>query len=330
MLRLLLLLLVVALPLRAEVPGQGDPAFSAALESWLKGEDAAALPAFAALAREGNAAAQLFLGQVEAATHLHAPVTATLSRAERIALLRQPGGISGESWLKAAQDVPLARALYEVRQPETRLAAIGFLGDAGEIRAVLPAVTPEFRHGNAAPMIPMLTGPVFRPLAGFLARAALDEVEGYGPGMARPSAGQTSELRATLDATGEADLDRMIYAGYEPGQLNRVSRAEIDMVAGRLAAYPPLAPLTALCRRQCPEEPARCVLALINGGREGGAVLPWLSPVEGLLPTPVYQASPRFDADVLRQVALSATGPRMAAGASACISEKLVPAARAQ
>lgn len=96
----------------AVIPGQDCPAFQTALQDWLDGKDMAALTQLAELARQDNRAAQIFLARVAEETHLHSHVTGTLPRAERVILLRQPGGLSGKSWLNAAQeDVPLAKAL---------------------------------------------------------------------------------------------------------------------------------------------------------------------------------------------------------------------------
>ncbi len=56
----LVALMALALPLRAEMrplAGQQDPAFQGALEAWLSGEEARALPALAGLAAAENPAA---------------------------------------------------------------------------------------------------------------------------------------------------------------------------------------------------------------------------------------------------------------------------------
>ena len=112
---LVALLFACALPAKAvEIPGQNSPAFQVVLQDWLDGKDRTALAQLAELARQDNRAAQIFLARLAEETHLHAHVTGSLPRAERIALLRQPGGLSGKSWLKAAQvDVPLAVALQQ-------------------------------------------------------------------------------------------------------------------------------------------------------------------------------------------------------------------------
>ena len=72
----LLLSLHVLAPLRAsadEIDGQTDPRFQLALAEWLDDDDAASLPVFAALAAEGNRAAQVMLGLIEVETRCTAP-----------------------------------------------------------------------------------------------------------------------------------------------------------------------------------------------------------------------------------------------------------------
>ena len=91
--------------------GQDAPRFQEALALWLAEDDETALPEFAALAAEGNRAAQVLLAHIDVAVPLQGPWLASLPRAERIALMRQPGGVSGKSWMAAAAvDTPLAAA----------------------------------------------------------------------------------------------------------------------------------------------------------------------------------------------------------------------------
>jgi hypothetical protein len=115
---LLLFCVAVALsgPMRAdEIAGQADPRFQAALADWLDDDDARSLPVFAALAAEDNRAAQVMLGLIEVEVILQSPWLAHLPRAERRALMRQPVGLSGRSWMAAAAaDTPLAAAWIAV------------------------------------------------------------------------------------------------------------------------------------------------------------------------------------------------------------------------
>lgn len=74
---------------------------------WGDGEDLVALTELPELATEGNAAAQIFLGRLEYATHTQTHVTADMTRAARIRLR----GLSGTNWRRVAgKTTPLAQA----------------------------------------------------------------------------------------------------------------------------------------------------------------------------------------------------------------------------
>ena len=63
---LVALLLLLALSVRADpLPGRSDARFRAALATWLADDDAAALPALAGLAAEGNRAAQVLVALID-------------------------------------------------------------------------------------------------------------------------------------------------------------------------------------------------------------------------------------------------------------------------
>ena len=57
----------------AQVAGQDHPRFTAALEFWLSDDDERALPEFAALAAEGNRAAQVLLALISPIPRCRAP-----------------------------------------------------------------------------------------------------------------------------------------------------------------------------------------------------------------------------------------------------------------
>jgi hypothetical protein len=102
-------LMTLALPLQAEVrplAGQQDPAFQAALEAWLSGDEAKALPELAGLAAADNRAAQVLIGLIDVTPQYQGRWLYALSRPERVALMRAPldgsSGVSGQNWLRAA------------------------------------------------------------------------------------------------------------------------------------------------------------------------------------------------------------------------------------
>jgi len=99
----LLLLTLGTDPARAaELRGQDDPRFRSALALWLADDDETALPELAALAAEGNRAAQVLLARIDATPWFQGPWLVGLPRKERNTLLRAPGGLSGRSWMQVA------------------------------------------------------------------------------------------------------------------------------------------------------------------------------------------------------------------------------------
>lgn len=318
-----LLLAFLAGPLRAEIAGEEDPAFGAALEQWLAGEDAEALAGFAALARGGNAAAQVFLGQIEPAAYLHSQVTGGLQRKERIALLRQEGGLSGRSWLQAAAETtPLARALLDSREASARGGAVAPLRAAGEVRALLPVLSGEANRGEIGTVAEALLDPMLRPYSGYVAQIAVQTLR-YGPASGeRPSPEVALDLRDRVefasDKVGEGD--RMLYF-FRPEELAGEVPGGIDDTARIVAAVPVLAPLRAVCERLCPESSARCTMALAHAGApSGNSAMALLSPVESLLTSERYRRAPRFADDLLRQAKATSLPEGLLLRIDACIA----------
>ena len=127
---------------------------SAALDLWLADDEAQALPALAALAAEGSRAAQVLLALIDTTPSLQGPWLGRASRAERIGLMRAPGGISGKSWMQAAaEDTPLARLWLERQQTTTTFETAMDFAAMGEARAAaetLLAVAARQVRGFAA------------------------------------------------------------------------------------------------------------------------------------------------------------------------------------
>lgn len=145
-------LCLAGLPARAELAGvelagAEAPALRAALALWLAGEEEAALPAMADQARAGNAAAQVMIALIDMTAAYQGDWLGALPRAERIALMRRPGGISGESWLAVAEGA-LAQAWRRLLDTETGPAVVTEFADMGEDRAAVFAARTLKRRQN--------------------------------------------------------------------------------------------------------------------------------------------------------------------------------------
>ncbi|MEM7752697.1 MAG: hypothetical protein AAF230_04730, partial [Pseudomonadota bacterium] len=97
--RAFLFSLLATAAVAVDLPGEDGPEFRVALQSWLNRDDLAALEALSVLAESDNRAAQVLLARIAERAEFHCDVTGSLPRKDRIALLRQPGGRSGKSWL---------------------------------------------------------------------------------------------------------------------------------------------------------------------------------------------------------------------------------------
>ena len=140
MLKICAIALMLFSPLTSLAQSVSAPSLETATTAWLNGDDAEALPALSALAHAGNETAAIFLARIERSSSLTSSYVNSLTRAQRIALFRTPGGLSGTSWLTVlAEKNPLAKAFQDSSRVNKRLGAVTQLMALGERRASLVA-----------------------------------------------------------------------------------------------------------------------------------------------------------------------------------------------
>ena len=268
--------LVVAVARAEPIAGQSDPGFTAALTIWLADDEADALPALATLAAEGNRAAQVLLGLIDRTPPVQGPWLAARPRAERLALTRAPGGLSGRSWLgEAAADTALAR-LWLARDavaatPQTAL-ALAALGEDRAARLALQAIAARQAGGFAA----VADDPLYPPTMRYLV---------WREWAASPAAAPDAATRIAREiaALSPGDPQIHLHTGRRPPP------AALD---GWLATADLAAPLRATCTL-CPAEIARCLGTLYRLVGEYPGLAEFGSPSETLVPPGVWLASPR-------------------------------------
>lgn len=303
------------------IPGQSDPAFAAAVTDWLSGtDDLAALGALSTLANEGNAAAQILLARIAAAPHLHAHVTDALPRADRIALLRQPGGLSGRSWLEAAAETsPLAQAFIDIARPDTREDAIVPLLDAGEAVTVTRSLSGLMAYGRDAwfgilDVFDQMPDEARILISAQVGRELFWESNGA---VVLPNA--LSERRSPELA--------LIWNPFHPTEWGTLpaGNAAWQMALDASPRIESLAPLHATCAQICPGDVAACTAVGASLGAMGGHPFPFASPTDALLPTQTYAASARFADDVLRRLRVDASAVDQDShrAASACYVDRI-------
>lgn len=258
--------------------GSQDPAFIEAFNTWLADDEAAALPALSDLAQSGNAAAQILLGLIDKSPSLQGPYLAHLTRAQRLEILREPGGISGISWLTRVADTPLISAWMALWDVSVTPAVVENFTALGELRAARAA---------------MIT----------LAAREHPAMRAIDPN------GTDKELLYLLWPPANADRRRLIEELVPPAHPQRllmgqsIDAREVDVW---LSTSPAAAPIAALCQVVCPEAGATCRVTAYRALNSHNALLTLGTPSEALVSQDDFLASARGRGTVMRRILLAA------------------------
>lgn len=270
--------LAVLLLLAAGAQAQPRQDAAAAIQAWLHGPEAEGLAGLSLLAAAGDDDIRVLLGLIDKTPALQGPWLARLPRAERQALLRAPGGMSGRSWLAvAAETSPLAQAWRDLMQVGTGVEVAARLAALGEARGARQAVLTlaareQLDLGSTLPGW-------LDPELGWLAWAHGDEA-----------------LRAEVLARIPEDHPQRALMGLNVPE---------GALAAWLRASDLAAPLRAVCATDCPESPA-CVDAAYAALGSHTALLLMGSPAASLVPETAFLAAPRGRHAVLRRILLAA------------------------
>ena len=267
-----------------DIPGQRADAFVDAVALWLDGIEAEALPALAALAQAGNPAAQILVALIDKTPSLQGPWLARLPRAERIALLRAPGGISGRSLMHAAAETaPIAGhwlTLWSVTASPQLILDFAAAGEARAAREAVVALAARERRGLAE----VAAEPGFPAALRFLVWQEWDEA-------------RADEVAAERAALAPGDPQRGIdgtAAGPDDAAL-----------AGWLLTASEAGPIGAFCADRCAETADDCALAAWEALGSYRALLLLGSPSERLIPAATFHESARGHTALLRRVLLA-------------------------
>lgn len=293
----------------AQIAGQNDPQFKAALAQWLDGDDLAALTALSELAKADNRAAQVFLGRVNEATHTHSHVTGPMERKSRIALMRQVGGLSGKSWLRAAsEDVPLAAAFLQSKIIKEKPAAIKTLLDVGEVTAALMPLASLVQSGKLAEANELLAHPKLPKHVMYLQALADRDaafIAKHGPILGSGGWPRSLNMRPK---TSDAENSLFLWEGFrwDGIEVGHTRQLIPDAFPESLLDSPYYAPLKSLCSEHCANDVPNCMRATMI--RLYNATPIWItlsSPVETILPTNEYHLSPRITDDLVRLLSVT-------------------------
>jgi hypothetical protein len=259
---------------QATIPGADDRELTEAVEHWLHSDEDVGLIALADLAHDGNAAARLLLAIIDKTPALQGPWLAHLPREERIALLRQPGGLSGRSWLHELTDLPLGAAWLSLMDPNTGPEVVATLTELGEARAAREALVmlaarehPGLRTLDPASIDPDLIFLLWR--------------------------GADDDRRAEL-------LEHVTAGGAQHALIE--GTLDTDRLQHWLTGAGAGAPLDAICAHECPETRALCLSNAYRALASHNALLTLGSPLEALVPQERFLATPRGRESTLRRI----------------------------
>lgn len=262
---------------------------SEAVGLWLDGDDRRALPALSKLAKGGDVSAQILLGRI--ATRPMSPWLSAMSRKARNQLLRAPGGLSGTSWLKVAEEggSELAGLFRQALDPRAGPEVIRALAKAGEtaaadevarllsFRSLDPAMARLVDEGAISEDARWLDWFV-RAQTGHLGAedqaALLAEAEKGRPGVLS----LFGMYEKGPDWAQEYDL---VFRGVPEWRSNPISRQVADAFARSPESSYPLDALRRVCADACPSEFGSCLaggVMLVGGYHElAGLTSPTLS-----------------------------------------------------
>ncbi len=336
------------------------PELDTAIDAWLDDRDDVAIPMLAELAAAGDEDAMILLGQIARRSYAFSKFLDDIGRKERNALIKAPGGLSGTTWLRqVVQQKDLADALLGIDNPGNRAQSTAKLLDMDEhgqaIRQLLRQLDgpegPELFRLAQRPDFPTeirvapWTVAVWYP---HLAPSALEVGLNLSQGLSALEAG---ELQGYIFARfNEAGLKERLNLGasiserdFELGWLlwtgritkeseektpDRLTDREKDQlraeVLALLADTPETRGIVSLCSRYCPNSREGCTWAIYD--KIGGyfSLIEVQSPVEKLIPSSRYFASPRYEADMVRKIKSDLYSPHGEVYTSDTCATKLV------
>jgi hypothetical protein len=309
MMRLMTFLLVIwgsaALADRPAIPGEDDAAFVEARSAWLDGDDHFALQKLGGLAADGNTAAQILLARIGEEPNMHRQVTRDLSRKDRIGLLRQEGGLSGTSWLEAAEgNSELARALV--------LRKVAFSSeDGGEGGLMAPEAMEAVRLLLQYNEVALATDVAFKLFDGGFLREIVSLLDEYGDELDRIAKILLYVAYTSLDPDFDLSENTHLVEGVEPEDIfalrhmhPQVLKENADLrkaVVLFAEMVQPWTPLREMCEVSCPNSYNTCLIAGVTSMGVARRY-PFASPLDSLVPEEDYWRSARIRGDVARKL----------------------------
>ncbi len=308
--RLILVFVLVVAPVSAwaEFPGDQDPRFSDALETWLSGaDDLGALRSLSVLGNDGNTAAQITLGLILRQGNTLYEATKDLPEEERRWIRRKKDGRFGKSWMTvAAADHPLAALL--TKRGVTDFAAYAMsLADAGAIRTAIKATMISIGQSNRIDALRAFNHPALLPYTKL-------EAHWYATFLLL-GASSINDDELSHEVTSMAVLlpsltfsDYLLMSEWQLFNVPVAVPLKEDTLRLRgegLLLHPDLGPMISAVAAVCPEDTAYHLglLFYLKGGTDFRDAL--ISPLEPIVSTAEWRLSGRFLKDFFAQWSLS-------------------------
>lgn len=259
--------------------GANAPEFKAAFALWLEADEAGSLPRLADLAQQDNTAAQVLLAMIDKSAALQGPYVTRLPRQERIALLRQPGGLSGRNWIGvAATEAPLAALWNDLWMMRGGVEIARGFAELGEARATREALLTQLsRQDRGFPR-------------------ELREADWF----------PESLMHLTLSRSMNAEEAAALPAGHPMRKLDGQA-PDSDDIMGWLDSSALAAPLRAVCEAECPATVSECTYGLYEALGSYHSLTMMGSPAVALVSEEAYIRSPRGQQAVARRIMLMHT-----------------------
>lgn len=249
-----------------------------AIDLWLADRELEGLQALAQLAQQGDAQAQLLLGLIDKFAELQGTALVAMPRAERLALLRAPGGMSGRNWVHfaAQQGDPRASAWVDLWSMGAGLDTAKTLAALEEPRALAETlITLVKRHESGFP-------------AEILA-------QDWYP--------QTLLMLSENRVLRDEDAAKL-HPGDPQHRFGTKGDPKPEALRDWLMRSAVARPIRAVCAAKCPDQQQACTVALYKalGSYEG--LLTHGSPVNALIAAERFEDSPRGQSALARRIML--------------------------
>ena len=289
-------------------PAEDTRRFERVVEYWLADDDENSLPQLAELARDGHSTARMLLARIETEDKGPSRFRRALGLRQARSMFRKvrETGVGHYSWLavEAAAGNEIAVALLKAKKPSPRPDLVAELHRLGEAQATDHPTRIIALYGDEGMKRALMRSPHLLPELLPYLQYLTETPEPRGDGLAalrHIAGGEAAHISADdEDALAMAGL---LALGLGFGDIS-AGNPWRQVVETWIQTAPSTRPIANLCKAHCASEQAACgfaMLALTGGYFE---VVRLDTPLETIIPQPVFLDSIRAQNMALRRAAL--------------------------